>query len=57
MGGGTYARTLPCAVAFGPGLPDGRSKGAHMPDECVDLDELMTAARIYAHSFYELCNM
>lgn len=57
MGGGTYARTLPCAVAFGPGLPDGKSKGAHMPDECVDLDELMTAARIYAHSFYELCNM
>jgi succinyl-diaminopimelate desuccinylase len=57
MGGGTYARTLPCAVAFGPGFPNGKAKGAHMPDECASVDELITAARIYAHSLYELANM
>jgi succinyl-diaminopimelate desuccinylase len=57
MGGGTYARTLPCAVAYGPGLPDGKGKGAHMAEECIDINELLLAARIYAHSLYELSNM
>jgi succinyl-diaminopimelate desuccinylase len=57
MGGGTYARTLPCAVAFGPSLPNSKSKNAHMPDECADIEELLTGARIYAHSLYELAYM
>ena len=57
IGGGTYARTLPCAVAFGPAFKGGKSKGAHMHDECASISELINAARIYAHSFYELANM
>ena len=57
IGGGTYARTLPCAVAFGPSFKHGASKGAHMHDECASLTELLNAARIYAHAFYELANL
>jgi len=57
IGGGTYARTLPCAVAFGPSFPDGKSKGAHMHDECASISELLNGARIYASSFYELSNL
>ncbi len=54
MGGGTYARTLPNAVAFGPHFPRGNAGGAHIVDEHCDVDELIKAARIYAHCFYEL---
>lgn len=57
MGGGTYARTLPNAVAFGPKLPDGKFGGAHTVDEYGDVDELLYAARIYAHCFYRLGNL
>ncbi len=57
MGGGTYARTLPCAVAFGPAFPGGKSKGAHMAEECSSISELMRGARIYAHALYELATM
>ena len=57
IGGGTYARTLPCAVAFGPSFKGGKSKGMHMHDECASITELMTAARIYAHALYEMANL
>jgi len=57
MGGGTYARALPTAVAFGPVLRGGVSGGEHTADERLGIDELLTAARIYAHSFCELANM
>lgn len=57
IGGGTYARTLPCAVAFGPSFKDGKSKGMHMHDECASITELLTAARIYAHALYEMANL
>ncbi len=50
MGGGTYARTLPRAVAFGPDA----GGGAHEADEWVDIDRLLAAARIYAHAFAQL---
>lgn len=56
MGGGTYARKLPNAVAFGPGIrgqkkpgPDGHG-GGHQPDECVQLKVLEQAFRIYVDS-------
>jgi acetylornithine deacetylase/succinyl-diaminopimelate desuccinylase-like protein len=38
------ARGIPCVPAFGPG----RLAAAHVPDESVDLDDLLVAARIYA---------
>ena len=53
MGGGTYARTLPCAVAFGPGMP-GTSANAHMADEWVTVDSLVDSARIFAHALARL---
>jgi len=53
MGGGTYARTLPCAVSFG------HSAGAngHTYEENVNMDQLMKATRIYAHALAQLSNL
>lgn len=57
MGGGTYARKLPRAFAYGPGFP-GEEKnppmvqpghgGAHGPDEALSLESLFRAAEIIA---------
>ena len=53
MGGGTYARHLPNAVGFGPGIPDaenpfpaGRGQG-HQPDECIRLSQLFSGMKAY----------
>jgi succinyl-diaminopimelate desuccinylase len=54
MGGGTYARSMKNAVAFGPSLPDSRSAGCHGPDERLYIPELFTAARLYAHTIVAL---
>lgn len=54
MGGGTYARSMHNAVAFGPSLPDSKSGGAHQSDEHLYIEELFTAARIYAHTIVAL---
>lgn len=63
MGGGTYARNLPNAVAFGPEfpaamaaelpLPTGRG-GIHEPDEALNLDEFLTALEIYVRAVVKL---
>lgn len=55
MGGGTYARKLPHAFAFGMGLPydlpEGFLKpqhgGGHEPDEALNIDKLLEAMKIY----------
>ena len=47
IGGGTYSRMMPNCVAFGPNFP-GDTDMCHMPDEYVDIDKFMTAAKIYA---------
>lgn len=50
MGGGTYARALDNAVAFGGSFP-GQSEekhGVHKQDEYADVDELVSAAKVYA---------
>ena len=52
-GGGTYARALDYAVAFGaqfPGTPD----LAHQGDEYIDIEDLMLHAKIYAHAIARL---
>ena len=54
MGGGTYARATPNAVAFGAGFPDGNDGPAHEPDERIAVTTLVKAAKIYAHALYEL---
>ena len=53
MGGGTYARKIPGAVAFGPGIrgqkkpgPEGHG-GGHQPDECVQLKVLEDGLHVY----------
>lgn len=60
MGGGTYARHLPNAVAFGPDDPDEQLPcppghgSCHEPDECQSIAALMEAAKIYVHALIEL---
>lgn len=53
IGGGTYARAIPSAVAFGPLMP-GAPELAHQPDEYISIEELLMNARIYAHCIAEL---
>ncbi|MFN4189951.1 MAG: dipeptidase PepV [Pseudothermotoga sp.] len=52
-GGGTYARAVPCGVAFGPLLP-GRPETEHQPDEKIALDDLVLMTRIYAQLLYRV---
>jgi succinyl-diaminopimelate desuccinylase len=54
MGGGTYARATPNAVAFGSAFPGGADGPPHEPDERIALETLRMATRIYAHAIYEL---
>lgn len=54
MGGGTYARAIPNAVAFGAVLPGSSEGPAHEPDERFSVETVMRAASIYARAFYEL---
>ena len=53
IGGGTYSRMMPGCVAFGPCFP-GEEDLCHVPDEYMDLDKLMTAAKIYALAVMKL---
>lgn len=60
MSGGTYARKLPRAVAYGPGIRDQKKPGwpnggrGHQPNECVCIDNMMRAVEIYARVLIEL---
>lgn len=60
MGGGTYARHLPNAMAFGPDFPGedlpcpAGHGDCHEPDECQSIDGLVQATRIYIHALMEL---
>jgi len=54
MGGGTYARATPNAVAFGAAFPNGSDGPAHEPDERLAIESLIKATKIYAHALYEL---
>lgn len=62
MGGGTYARKIPNAVAFGPGmfvdyssigLLDGHG-ACHSSDEAQSIDNLLQAIKIYTISLLRL---
>lgn len=53
IGGGTYAKAMKNAVAFGPVFP-GQEELAHQKDEFISIDHLMTITRIYAYALYEL---
>lgn len=53
VGGGTYARSMPNSVAFGPVFP-GQAELAHCPDEYISVDDLMLNAKIYAEALRRL---
>jgi succinyl-diaminopimelate desuccinylase len=53
IGGGTYARAIPGAVAFGPLFP-GRPMTEHGPDEYIDIPDLLKATRIWAYAMAKL---
>ncbi|MBU0997083.1 MAG: dipeptidase PepV [Firmicutes bacterium] len=55
IGGGTYARTLKKAVAFGPNLP-GREDLAHQANEYLIIDDMILAAAIYAECIVKLAS-
>ena len=47
IGGGTYAKSIPNILAFGPVFP-GETPREHQPDEYVELSRLMLSAEISA---------
>lgn len=53
IGGGTYARAMDNAVAFGPLFP-GQEEVAHQKNEYISIEDLMKITKIYAHALYEL---
>lgn len=53
IGGGTYARAMENAVAFGPVFP-GQKEVAHQKDEFISIEHLMKITKIYAQALYEL---
>lgn len=53
IGGGTYAREIKNAVAFGMLMP-GRDDVVHRVDEYVHISDLLKAAAIYAEAVYQL---
>ncbi len=53
IGGGTYARSMKNAVAFGPLFP-GKEETAHQKNEFIELEDLSTMTRIYANALYKL---
>ena len=63
MGGGTYARKLKNAVAYGPGILDQKKPGypnrgrGHQPDECVCIGNMMKAVEIYTEALMMLDEM
>ncbi len=53
IGGGTYAKSIPNLLAFGPIFP-GDELCEHKPDEYITIDSLMKNAQIIANAMYEL---
>ncbi len=54
IGGGTYARALPVAVAFGPIFPNQEST-IHQKNEKAKLSDLENMYKIYVKAIEELC--
>ncbi|MDO5048059.1 MAG: Sapep family Mn(2+)-dependent dipeptidase [Anaerococcus sp.] len=51
--GMTYAHYCPNIIPFGPSFP-GQNGIAHLPNEWMDLKDLMELVKIYAYAFYKL---
>ena len=66
MSGGTYARKLPNALAFGTGMrvpkaPEGLLRPGHgsyhQPDESISLERVQKALEVYIHAILEIDDM
>ena len=55
IGGGTYAKSFPNMVAFGPSFP-GEDHNIHQPDEQISVETLMSGIKIFAAAILELAN-
>ena len=55
IGGGTYAKSFPDMVAFGPSFP-GEDHNIHQPNEHISVDSLMRGIKIFASAILELAN-
>ena len=53
IGGGTYAKTMPNCVAFGPEFP-GTDNQIHQNNEFMDIEEAKKAIEIYANALFNL---
>ena len=53
IGGGTYAKSIPNLLAFGPIFP-GDEIREHKSDEYITIESLVKNAQIIAHAMYEL---
>lgn len=53
IGGGTYAKSLPNIVAFGPVFPD-QPELCHLPDEFMSISDLIKNVQIMAAALWEL---
>ncbi|WP_416198844.1 MAG: dipeptidase PepV [Sporanaerobacter sp.] len=53
IGGGTYARAMENAVAFGPVFPD-EEELAHQANEFISINKLLFLTKIYEKALYEL---
>ncbi len=53
IGGGTYARTMPNVVAFGPSFPDDPDV-CHQVDEYITFDKLLASAAVYKEAIRAL---
>ncbi len=53
IGGGTYARAIRNAVAFGPLFP-GKAETAHQKDEYIEVEDLILCTKIFAEAICEL---
>ncbi len=53
IGGGTYARAIKNAVAFGALFP-GREETAHQKNEFIEIEDLIKSTNIYAEAISEL---
>lgn len=53
IGGGTYAKFIENAVAYGPLMP-GREDVCHIANEYMRMDDFKNAIQIYAKAIYEL---
>lgn len=51
--GGTYAKVIKNIVPFGPSFPNQKGIG-HLPDEWMNIDDILMNTKIYAISLYNL---